>query len=373
MAKTIILIDHEPFTIRRKELFYIEELIAAGFNVSVWNITRWYYPEMSIVDTIDKDYVKHIKGVIELQECLESCNIKDSVFIVESFWNWRTRELFRMLSDYKCCTIRMDLYANSTLMAPMSTRIKKLFSGLIIGILKNRFKQLLLLGYNKIHKVKQYDYYLSSSAIVNRTHSINHPDYEKWRFDKSKPVIDGCYAVFCDIYFPYHPDIKNFAKCSHEVNGEVYQRKLRDFFDFIELKYQLPVVIAAHPKADYDGNEFGNRPIIKYKTNNLIAYSSLVLMHWSNSVSFAVLNKRPIVLFYTDEHRTNYSWKSAIEQLSKTLGLAEYNIDKIGFYNVKPQCVDDNIASEYVHTYLTSKDVESRRNIDTIIDLITQL
>lgn len=373
MAKNIILVDHEPFTLRRKELFYIDALISRGFNVEVWNINRWFYPEMFIVDTIDAEYVKQITSAVDLKLCLEGCNIQESVFFVESFWKWRTRELFKILSDYGCCTIKMDLYANSTLISPLSSQIKKIFSRLLIPILKSRVEQLLLFAYNKIHKVRSYQHYLSSSSIVNRTRAINHPDYERWRFDDRESIIEGRYAVFCDIYFPYHPDIKNFDNCQYNINGELYQEKLRCFFDYIESALGLPVIIAAHPKADYVGNEFGNRSIIKYETINLVANCALVLMHGSNSISYAVLNNKPIILFSTDEYESNCRWNIYLKLIARTLGLEAFNIDQVKYSNILPRQVDKRAAKEYVYTYLTSKETRDVRNIDTIINLIAKI
>ena len=51
---------------------------------------------------------------------------------------------------------------------------------------------------------------------------------------------------------------------------------MRRYFDYLEEKYGMPVVIAAHPKSDYSGGEFGNRSIIKYKTDDLVFNARMV-------------------------------------------------------------------------------------------------
>lgn len=373
MVQNIILIDHEPFTIRRKELFYINEIIASGFNVEVWNVTQWFYPQMTIVDTINEKYVKKIVSKNVFISNLETCNINESVFIVESFWNWHTRELFRALSDYNCLTIKMDMYANSTLIEPINRKIRKLFSHLMIGIVKRQVGRFLLFIYNKRFKIKDYKYYFSSSSIVNRTHAINHPDYEKYRFSKKTAIISGRYAVFCDIYFPNHPDIKNFNRYTKEIDENVYQRKLRFFFDYFENKYGMSVVIAAHPKANYRGNEFGNRRIIKYQTDNLVQYASCVLMHQCNTISYAILNKKPIILFTTDEYEAIPECKEMLENIADFLKLKTYNIDKVKFLSIQGRVVDDIVAEEYIYTYLTSNETQDKKNIETIISFISKL
>lgn len=373
MAHNIILIDHEPFTIRRKELFYIEALIAHGFYVEVWSISKWFYPEMHIVDTIHEEYVYNINSVGDLYTHLNSTVIGDTVFIVESFWNWHTRKLFRILSDYNCITIRMDLYANSTLAEPLISKIQRLVSPLIFRIIRGKMERLILTLYNILYQINGYAYYLSSSAIVNRTHAINHPDYEKYKFSNTEPIISGNYVVFCDIFFPFHPDIKNFARYHHEIDGNEYQRKLRLFFDYIEARYNMPVIIAAHPKADYKGNEFGGRRIIKYSTDNLVQYSSMVLMHQCNSISYSILNGKPIILFSTDEYESNKRWKYSLKSLADNLDLKVYNIDHVRYNQIIAKCVEEDLARRYVYTYLTSNATSESRNIDTLINIISKI
>ena len=41
--KKIILIDHEPYTIHRGNIFYIDHLISCGFEVEVWDISAYLY------------------------------------------------------------------------------------------------------------------------------------------------------------------------------------------------------------------------------------------------------------------------------------------------------------------------------------------
>ena len=52
MIRNVILIDYEPFTKRREELFFIRNFIDSGFNVQIWDISKYLYITVHIVDTI---------------------------------------------------------------------------------------------------------------------------------------------------------------------------------------------------------------------------------------------------------------------------------------------------------------------------------
>lgn len=54
----IVLVDHELFTKRRKEIFMIDKFINAGYNVEVWDISNIVYPGISYSDEQNEHYVK---------------------------------------------------------------------------------------------------------------------------------------------------------------------------------------------------------------------------------------------------------------------------------------------------------------------------
>lgn len=368
--KNIVLIDHEPFTKRRREIFYIEELRQAGFHVEVWDISEYVFPGMRIVDSIDAAYVNKINTYNDFHRCLNEVDINHTIFIVECIKNWHTRKIYKLLSDKKCYTVKIDFYANTVLREPFQKKLKRLFSSAFARIIKGKAKSLILGCYNKWHHVRGFEHYLSSSAIVNRTGMINHPDYERFKFETHTQLLDKDYIVFCDNYFPYHPDFKYFFNYKEMPDGKKYQAALNRFFDYLENKYQMPVVIAAHPKSDYTGEEFGNRQIIKYQTDNLIIHSSLVLLHSSNSISYAVLADKPIAFITTDGYNSVTVFKERMNLLTNLLGKRIFNLDCDDYDLIDCSNIDKNIREKYIFTYLTSKQTESKRNLNVLYDLL---
>lgn len=370
--KDFVLVDHEPFTKRRRELFYIQELKDSGINIQVWDISQYCYPSISIVDTIDTEtYVIKVFSLDQLENLIRNTNTANTAFFLEFFREWRNRKILKLFSNHLYYTVRMDLFANTMLRTTFKQRILMILSKPILPTVKNRFKSLLFECYKKYYHIQREKCYLSSSSIVLRTGKINHPDYEKYRFLAHKRLIEGDYIVFCDIYFPLHPDYKYFDGFNFSDGTEYHQTMCR-FFDYMEDQYKMPVVIAAHPKADYEGGEFGARQIIKYQTDNLVYYATSVVMHNCNSVSYSILANKPIAFISTDEYEavpdiTFYSLKL----LASTLGKEVYNLDKDDLSLVQPSNIREDIRRKYIYSYLTSQETENKRNTSIICSLLS--
>lgn len=376
--RNIVLIDHEPYSTRRRELFYIDELRASGYNVAVWDISQLVFPGMKVTDEITESYLKKLSTITDLKAALNHTDINDTIFIVECISNWKTRKIFLLLSEYRCVTVRIDMYANTIIKESLSEKLKRFLSGSFFKIIQGKIFFIAKKLYYKYHHIHFPCYYLSSSAIVNRTYQINHPDYEKYKYLPHPPAVNGKYIVFLDTYFPYHPDLKHFYQFSNDnitACAKKYHDSLNEFFSFLENKYQMPVIIAAHPKSAYTGEEFGGRKTIKYQTDNLVANSSLVVMQTSNSISYVALANKPIVFILTDASNQIPRYKYATQLLAQLFNKKAYNIDKMRNRYSEIDCsqIDDDKRNAYIYTYLTSKDTENSKNIDVIKSVLKQI
>ena len=135
----------------------------------------------------------------------------------------------------------------------------------------------------------------------------------------------------------------------------------------MEEKYQIPVVIAAHPKSEYKGDEFNGRTIIKYKTNELIYLSQIVILHASNAISYVVLGDKSPVFITTNDYNSAPILAKRIKVLANILGKKVYNIDSCNFQSIEISKIDNNYRNKYIYSYLTSKETEEKRNIDILL------
>ncbi|MBD5216023.1 MAG: hypothetical protein HDS78_05850 [Bacteroidales bacterium] len=372
--KEFLLIDHEPWSVRRKELFY-NLFKAAGVKLQVLDLSSWLYPELTISDEIkDAPYLTKINSEKELYDFLSSKNPYNTIIVLEVIKNWKNRKIFKIISDLNFKSIKIELFGNTSITQSLKEKLTQLKFSSIYSIIKRKIESIHLNLYDKLHHIKSYSEVLSSNAISYRTTPFNHPDYERFKFVETKQIISVDYIVFCDIFFPSHPDFKYFYKVKKLPDSSKYQSIMKDFFDYLESKYKIPVVIAAHPKSDYRGNEFGDRQIIKYQTDNLIANAKMVTLHKCNSISYALLHDKPIAFIGTDDYlNLDFVRRTFPNIANKTLGLQIYNLNKTDFSDITFEKVSEPLRLTYIFNYLTSDKTQNIPNAETLRQLIAKI
>lgn len=109
------------------------------------------------------------------------------------------------------------------------------------------------------------------------------------------------YAVFIDQFSAGHSDFFKLKIKPDITDSKKYYKDLCRLFNKIESMYSYNVIIAAHPKAEYKGDEFENREIVFFKTPELIKYSSLVIIQNSTSFGLSCLCNKDFLHIYSKE------------------------------------------------------------------------
>jgi len=200
---------------------------------------------------------------------------------------------------------------------------------------------------------------------------INFFDYDNYmNANKIKErIIKGPYCVFLDVNLPFHDDLK-WVGLTY-VDPKKYYLSLNKFFNLLEKKYKIEVVIAAHPTAKYDDKIFYGRKILKGVAPQLVKDSEFVISHHSTSISYAVLNKKPIVFIYSDDILRAYKETivSFIKDFSEYLGRGMWNIDEItSAEQVVIGPVSEQKYDMYKYSFLTSKEVENKRSEEIFLE-----
>lgn len=200
-------------------------------------------------------------------------------------------------------------------------------------------------------------------------------DYDLYLSGAGAPAINGNYCVFLDEYFPFHPGflLKGTPKVSIDPNK--YYKGINRFFDYVEDKLNLPVIIAAHPRSRYDihKNFFNNRKLIKGKTINLVAHSRFVLTHATTSINFAVLYKKPII-FTTFDQLGNSYYKHLICNFAAQFKKKPINIDKKFPANIQSELViDEKSYSAYILNYIKKPGTPEKPFWNIVADHISKL
>jgi hypothetical protein len=138
-------------------------------------------------------------------------------------------------------------------------------------------------------------------------------------------------AVFLDGDLCYHPDFIT-SDSNAPVTASLYYPALMNFFKLIEKKFQLNLIIAAHPRSHYSDEKIANTypgfQVVSNKTAELIQNCMIVFAHDSTAVSFACLYGKPIVFLVTDE-LLNDGRNGYLDGMINYLGGKVINLDDV--------------------------------------------
>lgn len=363
-VKKIICINQAPLNPRSKRLSYVDTFLSLDVEFEYWDMTRYFSQSPTIVDRQIKQasYVKEINTLEEVKRALSEIDCPNSCFFIGVPERWENRKFFKLLKDFNCCVLRSNPCANTI---PLRKTYKEYMHFMmspskIMAFMKRKLLKYYC-QYNDIH----YTDVFSSSKLGFSTVKINHPDFDD--FNRLKINSDfECpsrpYAVFFDSFFPLHPDFKYIHKLKMDVDYGHYLESMNSFFSKIEKKYNLEIVIAAHPSSSYGENDFEGRKIIKWHTCELTLGAQFIINQSSNSTSFAMLADKPILFITSDDVEKCDYLSRYIKELSALLGKTKYNIDHCNIDEINIEKVSPELRQKYIYTYITDKETENLTN-----------
>ena len=324
--KKIIILVETPFNKRHYNRFGIEILRDNGFDVEVWEICPIVRAKTFhlVKDPDPVDYERYRRFVLkrEIIKALNNCRA-GSLIISYLIYRMATFSVFKAISkaripycNYAEGSVRENIPGELSLWSYIARKVKLLTKNNIIGKIDSVFSAVAY-RYLDIHPPAFT--FVSSGKIglpdrkkmqnknseVIQLHSF---DYDIYLHIKSKQRTfqEDNYAVFLDEYMPFHPDYFLIGLEPYSCAQDYYPA-LCDYFDKFESQHKLQIIIAAHPKSDYENHPdyFSGRQIIRGSTAELVKEAKVVLLHSSTSVNFAVLFRKPMLFLTT--HALNSS------------------------------------------------------------------
>lgn len=171
----------------------------------------------------------------------------------------------------------------------------------------------------------------SSMVVKSSTHLIHaHAmDYDIYLKEREAGEQDSDTAVFIDQNRPFGTDRVELNN-PNLIDADRYFARLRRLFDRIEDELGLSVVIAVHPRAEYDDKPgiFGGRRMIKWSTSRLISKSRLVIAHHSTAIAYAVMFNKPVLLITAQDIYHFHVWQKYYYNLfARALGTTLHFFD----------------------------------------------
>lgn len=181
-------------------------------------------------------------------------------------------------------------------------------------------------------------------------------DYEIYMRLMKEPIQqDNQMGVFLDQAFPFHPD----ALQQPLFTPEDYYPRLCRFFDYLERCHGVRIVIAAHPRSQYEMQKilYGNRSVIRGRTAELVQESGFVIMHDSASINYAVLFKKPII--FITMNLLQKVRMGLIDFIASLLNKNVLNIDESYEIDLNGELVvNEKCYEEYLNKYIKKYDTD---------------
>lgn len=348
MKEKIAIIVDISFTKRDYERFGIKTL-KKKFNVFIFDFTNTFSKSLKNFQYSKKTYkckgYYSIKNLNILKKFVEKYKFTNCINYISN------KDLdFKIINIFKKKKIPVVKIQNGLAIGPGDQRtffqklhilaLKFTNKKRFISFLKNNFEKLkrkiykndgINLIFDKIvitGKKGLQDNEIDTKTKIIYAHSFDYDNYLK-KNDNIKTIKKKPYAVFLDQYLPHHPDAPIFFGVDPRCTKEKYYPALNNFFNIFEKKFNMQVIICAHPKSDYKSNPncLYGRKFVKNKTLELVKGSSLVFAHCSTTITYAVIYNKPLVFLLSDEYIRSFDNYTPFV-IAKKLNSACYNIDK---------------------------------------------
>ena len=376
--RKVLFIHEGAITPTVKRLYLIDDLLSYGFAVELWSLrflrTLWN----DLPDEIDTDSYRKVASLADLKIMLAEYNVNETIILTSVADNFLNRHFYDFLHKNHFLYVFLNPYGNKMGKDELSIKdkLKLIFSS---NVVKKIIPELKKVYHNKVfkplHHIDFENHVLSS--MKPRAEAINSNDYEAYLSLKqdSNRIIGDKYILFIDTYFPLHPDLPYFYNFNiKDVDKNKYLTSMNHFFDWLEHRYQMPVVIGLHPKSNYTDADFGGRGTYKYKTHSLVKDADIVLTHGSASTSLTVVFNKP-ALFVYPQYMLELTPKfvQKLKWFAESLGKKAINVDDFDESSIEVSEYGEGYRDNYMYTFMTTKENEHKSNKEIISSLFNTL
>lgn len=379
MSNRVVYLSCMPLTAKIARDWYIEHLIDSGIDVEYWDLSNLLRGQVVEHHQQLAEYVREFAELPLLKAAVR--NSRNVVYVILLPKIWKFRAVFRLLARYRSLTASINWGAMPAPGVASTLNVLRLLSSpqFLLSKIRNRAYAYLL---NRSYYSGPCDLVFAAGQVMldkslskKQTVPIALCDYDQYtKALDCERLVEAKYAVFLDIYLPFQSDLSLVGMSA--VEPVSYFTDLNRFFEFVERCYGLEIVIAMHPKARYLNNEFCGRRLVANRTPELVKDAELVLCHATTSVSYAVLNSKPVWCIYTDEMEGLYSqtYMRYIRALSDYLQTPLLNascIDKAELPKlVQPR---EELYAAYKKDFLVTPGVEGEQSKNIFLQEIDAL
>ncbi len=375
--KKLIFVSEVPLSKKIFDSWYIKDLSKIfKKKLEYWDISNFRYKNNKDPNKLNYKYVKKFKNNKQISKELDKNKNFKKIVISLIPVGYESDQLLKIFQKYDCYLIHIVWGYMPYDDLQLSQKIKKRMNFNYTP--KNLLRKLNF----KIGLTKPINYDLAFFAgkntfqrarrLSNKQEEIHLVDYDNYlKFKNSK---NRNFCVFLDQAYTCHSDdLLSSDKKKIHMN---YYKSLDTFFSKIEKKFKLKVKIALHPKNYLSKKYFFGRSSSFGNTAKLVSESQFVFAHTSLSISYAVLNYKPLIFLNSrilHDYSDNGEDVRIAKILSNYLGCEFLNIDKFSSKNSLKLKVNRTLYDKYKYNYIVSKNKERISSRDIFINKIKKI
>lgn len=364
--RNFFIVVESPLTDRDYKRFGVE-ILAENYNVVIFDLTEYLFKGLnSQYKPLDKNVYPSLYEIENEQDLKDKFHqIKKNDYVLCLFgggFEYRlVHELLYQAQAFKINSY-LDINSNLVLSENQGNSLKHILRKIKMIFFSPR--RLCAIIYNRLIWPKKKNY--AANLLLISGEKSNTGNFIESNLTKKllghaldyniflslKDIeLSKDHILFLDEFEPFHPD---YLRCKDLVPppADEYYDLLCFCFDYLEQKFKLPVVIAAHPRSQYSSmpDYFKGRKIVYGKTGELVKMSLLVLTHCSTATRFAVLAKKPIICL-TMDHYIRVGNKQ-VDYLAQSLHLKIINLNKKIDIDWSDLNYDEDIYANYIREIL---------------------
>lgn len=349
--KTLIFVFPYSVTSWDAERYGFAALLAKNIDVKIFDLSL-LLSTTSHENCLTENYIKKIHSYHEFDRAVKE-TAPHAIFVdcingINGL-QWKGRQVFRIFKKHKVTYFLIEIGSLPLVTTNQKTnvlvKIKKALDlrklmkfvswklgNWLVNFQYNHFARYQLPAKIFVGNTELVGNYLKRYGLhpnqIVPIHSFDYDRYLYYQRSGQQNLSASPTCVFLDQALTHHRDFNGKGKV-RPVTEQHYIKSMNQFFDKIEKDTQLKIVIAASPRANPEEltRLFGNRTVITGKTLELVAQSSLVLMHYSTAVSFPILFDKPILMLKTAEMLNSFGINAIIDNMANSLGLKPICID----------------------------------------------
>ncbi len=418
--KVIYVFERRHGYVHDFESFQMDSFVSKGYEVEVWTVVNWKFPGVDKPKNIDmsgrthdicnKDSLKYEINRIKKEDCIfliypyhaydyisylirkyiknagfDFCNITESPAIQEEFKSWNLDDKYSIYLKELYQTLRGTgkVFLKNPILKLLNKKNKSSNVNLIAEALNFYARFFGPLKYKSLynfvtvemlyHSFPNYFEIFSKRNIL--VHAMSYDEYLKTK--NFPPLYLDDYVVYVDDYEIGHSDFIKMGIWFPVSNAETHFERLNRLFDKIENAWGCKVIIAAHPKAEYIGDEFGGRRIVYFKTDSLIKYAKLVIIGTSTCLGTMIMYEKDYLNIYSSEYFVNVPMMEndykAMRQWLRCRQLDIQKKDQVEQWETYVTKYDKDIGENYKKSFVISDaGIPNKRMYDVIRDIIME-